>query len=558
MPVTGGGPRMDRSPDTDRALSPGDTADDTLRSALAALDDGNTKDARELAQSVLIAARASGDRRLQAEALACLAQCDRIGSRLRRAADTARRAAQIFESLSDTAGEARSLSTLSQVSMLLGRTDEAYESAVLALRLCEAQGASQQLVIAHTTLGVVSCWAGNFERAHQWLETAIVVGEQCDPPISGFEARLNQSWVEAFRLVDERYRTGSMASLDRMERLVDEFHQLEGANGDAALMAGRTPMTRTVASVMSALLAAWQGQVRQAQLAMTVAERSLLGTVTWLDPLVRWGVAELAWAQRDWPAAEAALAEMKNMSLTVEYEQLACTAQQLLIQVLEEQGKSEAVRQEHRGLRVRERRLVTESMEGRLAVVDWRLSARRSEQNLQEALIASKQFEKWSLEDALTGLANRRHAEQVLAERLRATEAHGRPLTVAMIDVDKFKRINDQFSHAVGDRVLKTLGAIMASQIREHDLAARWAGDEFVILFADAAEHVARQACGRMHAAIAAFDWELVARGLTVSVSIGLSQAGAGDTLDELLERSDERMYESKSGMLDASIPADL
>lgn len=554
MQITDGGPERpvaSRSALSDPSRSPGDTADDTLRSAHAALDGGDTKDARELAQSVLIAARASGDRRLQANALACLAQCDRIGSRLRRAADTARRAAQIFESLSDTEGEARSLSTLSQVSMLLGRTDEAYESAVLSLRLCEARGASQQLVIAHTTLGVVSCSAGNFERAHQWLETAIVVGEQCDPPISGFEPRLNQSWVEAFRLVDERYRTGSMASLDRMARLVDEFHQLEGANGDAALMAGLAPTTRTVACVMSALLAAWQGQVRQAKLAITVAERSLLGTVTWLDALVRWGVAELAWVQRDWAAAEAALAEMKSMSLTVEYEQLACTAQQLLIQVLEEQGKSEAVRQEHRGLRVRERRLVSESMEGRLAVVDWRLSARRSERNLQEALVASKQFEKWSLEDALTGLANRRHAEQVLAERLRAAAAHGRPLTVAMIDVDKFKRINDQFSHAVGDRVLKTLGAIMASQVREHDLAARWAGDEFVILFADAEEHIARQACARMHTAIAAFDWELIAAGLAVSVSIGLSQAGVGDTLDELLERSDERMYESKSMMLD-------
>ncbi len=529
----------------------GDSADETLRSAHDTLDGGDTKDARELAQSVLIAAKTSGDRRLQANALACLAQCDRVGSRLRRAADTARRAAQIFESLSDTEGEARALATLSQVSMLLGRTDEAHESALLSLRLCETQGASPQLVIAHTTLGVVSCWAGNFERAHQCLETAIVVGEQCDPPVSGFQPRLNQAWVEAFRLVDERYRTGAMSSLDRMARLVAEFHQLEGACHDAALMAGMAPTTRTIACVMSALLAAWQGHIEESQRAMTVAERSLLGTVTWLDALVRWGVAELAWAQRDWAAAEAALAEMKALSLTVEYEQLACTAQQLLIQVFEEQGKTEAVRLEHRGLRVRERRLVTESLDGRLAVVDWRLTARRSERNLQEALVVSKQFEKWSLEDALTGLANRRHAEQVLAERLRAAAAHGRPLTVAMIDVDKFKRINDRFSHAVGDRVLKTLGAIMASQVREHDLAARWAGDEFVILFADAEEHIARQACGRMHTAIAAFDWGLIAAGLAVTVSIGLSQAGVGDTLDELLERSDERMYESKSMALD-------
>jgi len=238
---------------------------------------------------------------------------------------------------------------------------------------------------------------------------------------------------------------------------------------------------------------------------------------------------------------------MKGISLTSEYEQLACTAQQLLVQVLEAQDKGEAVRAEHRELRALERRLVTESLEGRLAVVDWRLSARRSERSLEEALLVSKRFERWSLEDALTGLANRRHAEQVLAERLRAVTLNGRALTVAMVDVDKFKRINDEFSHAVGDRVLKTLGAIMNSQVREHDLAARWAGDEFVILFPDAEESVAHQACGRMHQAIAAFDWEVIAPGLEVSVSIGLSQAGVGDSIDDLLGRSDDRMYESKS-----------
>ena len=544
-PAGSGEDPRDRPPAA--ASSPGDTADQTLNSAYSALADGNTKDGRELAQSVLLAARSEGNRRLQANALLCLAQCDRIGSRLRRAADTARRAAQIFESMGDATGEANGLTSLSQVCILLGRTDEAYESALLGLRLAEMEGASQQLVIAHHTLGLASCGAGNFERAQQCLETALVVAESCSPPLGSFQLRLSQAWVEAFRLVDERYRTGSIGKLDLMAWLVGEFDRPHGAEGESAATAGLAPVNRTIACVMTALLAAWQGRLDDAMLAVTVAERSLHGTVNWLDALVRWSVAELAWARRDWASSEKALAEMKSVSLTAEYEQLACTAQQLLVQVLEAQGKSEAVRAEHRELRALERRLVTESLEGRLAVVDWRLSARRSERNLEEALLASKRFEKWSLEDALTGLANRRHAEQVLAERLRAAALNGRALTVAMIDVDKFKRINDQFSHAVGDRVLKTLGAIMASQVREHDLAARWAGDEFVILFADAEESVAHQVCGRMHQAIALFDWEVIAPGLSVSVSIGLSQADLGDSIDDLLERSDDRMYESKS-----------
>jgi diguanylate cyclase (GGDEF)-like protein len=532
---------------SDPGDSPGDSSDAALSCAYQALDRGDTKEARELAQSILIAARSGGQRLLQAEALTCLAQCDQVSSRLRRAAETARRASQIFESLNHTDGEARALTTFAQVCMLLGRVDEGYEAALLAQRLSELHGPSKQLVIAHNTLGIASCWAGNFERAHKHLETAVIVGAHCVPPVSSYQARLNQAWVEAARLVDERYQTGLMGSLERLAWMVREFARLEGMDHDVTLVPGLAPMARTISCVMTGLLAAWQGRLDIAHGAMDVATRSLLGTVTWLDALVRWGAAELAWARSDWESTAKALVEMKGLALMVEYEQFACTAQQLLIQVLEEKGNTAAARLEHRELLVRERRLVTESLEGRLSVVDWRLNARRSERSLQEALLASRQFEKWSLEDALTGLANRRSAEQVLFERLKAAEASGRSMTVAMVDVDKFKRINDDFSHAVGDRVLKTLGTIMASQVRENDLAARWAGDEFVILFADADEDVARQACERIHSTIGAFDWEAVAQGLAVSVSIGLSQARAGDTIDELLGRSDDRMYESKS-----------
>ncbi len=86
----------------------------------------------------------------------------------------------------------------------------------------------------------------------------------------------------------------------------------------------------------------------------------------------------------------------------------------------------------------------------------------------------------------------------------------------------------------------------MSSQVREVDLPARWAGDEFVILFGDATELVARQICERIRAAVAGFDWEAVAPGLHMSVSIGLSEVRAGDTAESVLQRSDESMYRAK------------
>jgi diguanylate cyclase (GGDEF)-like protein len=115
-----------------------------------------------------------------------------------------------------------------------------------------------------------------------------------------------------------------------------------------------------------------------------------------------------------------------------------------------------------------------------------------------------------------------------------------------MVDVDKFKSVNDRFTHSVGDRVLKTVAALMASQVRDGDLPARWAGDEFVILFPDTTEDEARPVCERIRAAVSGFDWESIAPGLRLSVSLGLGEAREGDTIESALHRSDASMYSVK------------
>jgi diguanylate cyclase (GGDEF)-like protein len=524
-----------------------DAPDAMLASAYAALDEGQIQKARELAQSVLAVAKGT-DLLFEARALACLALCDRIGSRLRRASEASRRAAQIFEQLGDVPGEAGALATLAHVCMLLSRNDEAVEAALLSVRLCETMGAPQPLaVLAHNCLGLTYSWSGDHDRADAALETAVQLAQRCVPPVSIYQPRLNQIFVEASRLLDERYQTGAMTNIARMRALVEECWQLERDGKGGAVLPGLRSMARTISLASSALLLVWQGDLAAAKPAIEAAARSLSPDVmTWLDAFVRWCAAELAWAQQDWAGTERELIEMREMALSVEHEQLACRAQLLLVQVFELQGKNDAARREQRALRRRERRGVAEGLSSRESLVAWQLGARQSERHLQQALATSRQFERWSLEDALTGIANRRHFEQSLTERLRTSAAADRPLSVAMIDVDKFKSVNDRYTHRVGDRVLKTIAAILSSQVREHDLPARWAGDEFVILFDDATEPVALQICARIRSAVAGFDWDAIAPGLRMSVSIGLSEARAGDTAEAVLHRSDQSMYRTK------------
>ena len=525
----------------------GDSSERSLAGAYWSLDRGDSAAARGLAQSVLIAARASADQRTEALALACLAHCDAAAQHLRRASEASRKAAQIFRRIGDTAGESAALNTLADATMLLGRTDEALEATLLSVQLCGGGGPSLSTVLAYNCLGMSYCWSGMFDKADEALETAIGLAGRCEPLMSAYQPKLNQLFVESMRLANERYQTNAIPSFKRMTTLVHECRHFERSGDEHWLMPGMVSTAHTISVVLKLIWAAWQKDAENAQIYADRAVGSLGGTVTWLDALVRWGLAELAWMRSEWFSAEAALNEMKACAVAVEHEKLACLAHLLLVQIYEVQGKADMAMLEVRALRAREHRIATESVNSREAVAKWQLGARQSERHLKEALVESKQFERLSLEDPLTGIANRRAFETALAERLAGAVADSRALTVAMIDIDQFKSVNDSYSHQVGDHVLKAVASLLNACVRERDLAARLAGDEFIVLFTDADAALANQMVLRIQNAVSAFDWNAIAPGLGVSLSIGLSEAVAGDTVDTLVHRSDKSMYSDKA-----------
>lgn len=536
-----------QAPVTDNELDfHGNSTERSLAGAYWSLDRGDLQTARGLAQSVLLAAKASSDQRGEALALACVAHCDRVAQRLRRACEASRKAAQIFHRIGDTAGESAALNTVAHASMLLGRTDEALEAALLSVQLCGVDGLTPSAVLAFNCVGMSYCWSGMFDKASESLETAILLAGRCTPPMSAYQPKLNQLFVESMRLANERYLTNVMPSRKRMSTLVRECRQLERAGEALEFMPGMLPAAKTISLAMKLIWAAWQQDDENARIYATRAVGSLGGAVTWLDALVRWGLAEFAWMRGDWSTTEASLNEMKACAVAVEHEKLACLAHLLLVQAYERQGKMDMAMLEGRALRSREHRIAKESINSRENVVKWQLGARQSERHLEQALVASKQFERWSLEDALTGIANRRAFESALADRLPDAVTDSRPLTVAMIDIDQFKSVNDAYSHQVGDHVLKAVASVLVACVRERDMAARLAGDEFIVLFSDADAAMAGEVVTRIQSAVSAFDWNAIAPGLDVSVSIGLSQAVAGDTVESIVHRSDKSMYSEK------------
>ncbi len=150
--------------------------------------------------------------------------------------------------------------------------------------------------------------------------------------------------------------------------------------------------------------------------------------------------------------------------------------------------------------------------------------------------------------DDLTGICNRRRFNEKTRMELARCRRYATPLTLAMLDVDHFKRVNDSHGHAVGDEVLQALVGEVQSVIRDTDVFGRVGGEEFAILFTDTPLNVAQRVCQRIRLGIAAMTVATAAGPLTLTVTIGLSEATGNDTPDSLFERADKALYLGKAG----------
>ena len=159
---------------------------------------------------------------------------------------------------------------------------------------------------------------------------------------------------------------------------------------------------------------------------------------------------------------------------------------------------------------------------------------------------AAKAYERLSKEDSLTGVGNRRELDRILAHEFERASRNGRPLSVALADLDFFKKINDSWSHAVGDDVLREVAQILRDGCRNIDMVGRYGGEEFVLVLPEADAEIARQICERLRADIESVDWASRTPGLKVTMSFGLATLSAEASYERLLALADKRLYEAK------------
>jgi diguanylate cyclase (GGDEF)-like protein len=182
---------------------------------------------------------------------------------------------------------------------------------------------------------------------------------------------------------------------------------------------------------------------------------------------------------------------------------------------------------------------------------ELQLGLQRAQMETQAARREAEQLRDQVDRDPLTGLRNRRYLDRVRDEA--ALDLPG-PVSLAVIDLDHFKTINDRFGHPVGDSVLVRVAELLVEELRTEDVVMRTGGEEFVVLMPRTTPDAALACCERLREAFHDEPWWKLAPALTLTASIGVVSAPDACDLDGLARDADERLYAAKRAGRDRAV----
>jgi diguanylate cyclase (GGDEF)-like protein len=136
--------------------------------------------------------------------------------------------------------------------------------------------------------------------------------------------------------------------------------------------------------------------------------------------------------------------------------------------------------------------------------------------------------------------------DEALMEAYSRIQQEPLPLSIALADIDHFKQINDRFTHAIGDEVLRQVAHLLREAFRDSDLVARFGGEEFALVLTGLELEAALRVCERVRASIEAFDWAAIHPELRVTLSIGVTDVVSAGSGPAMLALADHKLYEAK------------
>jgi diguanylate cyclase (GGDEF)-like protein len=488
-----------------------------------------------LAREAIDLARATGDAPGEAQGLYCLGRNLYSQADYPAVFETQAASAAIFRALSAVHGEARCSNLLGITHRQLGdygRALERYEAALKGFR--ETADLEWQARVI-SGIGDVEVQLGNHAAALELFEQALELRREVgDNEGAGFD--LNNAAFGRIRHALQLSAAGEPASgqleAESALRLLDR----------AAAIARQFGYKRLEASCLRTMGEAYLAMARP-EVALGMADPFLRLARESGDPWIeacglacvgelrhRLGQDEQGMAQL--AAALASFAALGARDQAARVLRILSRAHEALGQVAEALA---CIRESDRI----EQQLRDEGAESRARA----LSARR---RLDQARLEAERYRRLAMEDALTGLASRRQLDERLEALMREARKSGTVVTVALADVDHFKGINDRFSHAVGDEVLRCVSEILRGHCRLGDVAGRYGGEEFMLVFRSLEMRAALDICERVRHAVESWDWKSIHPQLRVTLSMGLASSSSFDDSQGLMDAADHWLYEAK------------
>lgn len=219
-------------------------------------------------------------------------------------------------------------------------------------------------------------------------------------------------------------------------------------------------------------------------------------------------------------------------------------AQERALALSQKMAEERAAKLEYRQRALAYQQRISQQLETRVEV-----RSRELTQAMQQLEAANRQLEQLSLTDALTQLYNRRHFDQALAERTQQARQSGRPLAVALADIDHFKAINDTYGHLIGDACLKMVGQTIQAQIcPQTALTARYGGEEFAVIMTAADPDEAYQMAEKIRTAVEKVVFDNRGQTINLRVSLGVAAwiPAPGEAPEKIVHAADQALYRAK------------
>jgi diguanylate cyclase (GGDEF)-like protein len=464
-------------------------------------------------------------------------------------------ARDLFKARGDKPRESWSRCVHAWLLIEIGAPNEALDEAMLGLGLAEASGEDTAIAFALNVVGVVFWMLRQLDRALEFTERSVELARRIGIDVDLARYLVNLAGIEAEFWHATHDDHGTTTRPDevrrRMERavlLASEAQERSSAAGDA--------WTERISLCNIAEYELFLERPENAAEALSKWNRLGGGGGARSQIYYLFALGKLQLATNERELAVGTLRECAATAADAGDLEIGVPCCRSLAEAYGGLGKFEDALYWHREFHARHVRKSTDTSQirSRVAAIHYetnqlrtRIEAERSRadglEQMNKALAQeAKLLMHASMEDVLTGLPNRRRLERALLD----VESETKVYACAMMDIDRFKLVNDTFSHSVGDDVLRQVAALLRDATRDIDQLFRYGGEEFVLLMNETSILAASKICRRVQDVIRGWNWSLIHPDLRITLSIGVAESEEAGSPAQVMSIADERLYEAK------------